>query len=106
LGAANQETAQKAKMKRRPTRRLHLRATLSVTDPDKHVGEGSIRHIPVSHVDVLSIVDKEIVPFAIVRRRGASKGRRCDDAEAWRVILPIDHLESVSSLEYRNPDLE
>jgi hypothetical protein len=76
-------------MKRRPTRRLHLRATLSVTDPDKHVGEGSIRHIPVSHVDVLSIVDKEIVPFAIVRRRGASKGRRCDDAEACVSSCPL-----------------
>lgn len=62
--------------------------TLSVSSSGILVVEDSTRHIPVSHVDVLSIMDKEIVPVAIVRRRcGVSKGRRCDDAEAWRVIL-------------------
>jgi hypothetical protein len=99
LGAANQETAQKAKMKRRPTRRLHLRAHRQSLTQILHVASDGAEHIPVSHVDVLSIMDKEIVPVAIVRRRCAvSKGRRCDDAEAWRVILPVDHLGFVPHL--------
>lgn len=59
LGLANQDTAQKAKINRRPTRRLHLDAHSQLRLFENTPDRTNVCDIPVSHVDV-DCLDKEL----------------------------------------------